>query len=101
MKGLFLGDCMELFSKVEDNSVDLIITSPPYNLGNNHHTGTVSHKAYDDNMNEKEYQEWQTRVLDECYRVLTNEGSLFYNHKNRIKKGRQTKPKTMPMHGCI
>ena len=92
MKGLFLGDCMDLFSKVEDNSVDLIITSPPYNLGNNHHTGTVSHKAYDDNMNEKEYQDWQTRVLDECHRVLRDDGSLFYNHKNRIKNGRQITP---------
>jgi modification methylase len=73
-------------------SVDMVLTSPPYNLGNTHHTGNKRHKAYDDNLPEEEYQEWQIKVLNECYRVLKDEGSLIYNHKNRIKKGVQITP---------
>lgn len=77
---------------IPDGSVDLIITSPPYNLGNTHHTGTKRHKAYDDNLPEKEYQEWQIQVLNECWRVLKDTGSMIYNHKNRIKNGVQITP---------
>lgn len=77
---------------IPDGSVDLIITSPPYNLGNTHHTGTKRHKAYDDNLPEKEYQEWQIQVLNECWRVLKDMGSMIYNHKNRIKNGVQITP---------
>jgi len=75
-----------------DESVDLVITSPPYNLGNDHHTGNKRHQAYNDDMREREYQEWQIKVLSELHRVLRPEGSLMYNHKNRIKKGRQITP---------
>lgn len=92
MRGLFLGDCLELLKKVQSESVDLIITSPPYNLGNNHHTGFVKHKAYEDNLNENDYQEWQIKVLNECFRILKEDGSMFYNHKNRIKNGLQITP---------
>ena len=36
---LFNGDCLEVMKKIPDKSVDLIITSPPYNLGKTHHRG--------------------------------------------------------------
>ena len=80
-------DCLEGLKKIQNNYVDLIITSPPYNLGNNHHTGAKRHKSYNDNLNEDDYQIWQTRVLDECFRVMKKNGSMIYNHKNRIKDG--------------
>ena len=89
---LYCNDCFDAFKKIDDSSVDLIITSPPYNLGNNHHTGNKRHQAYNDNLPEKEYQETQTRLLDECFRVLKDDGSMIYNHKNRIKKGVQISP---------
>ena len=85
-------DVLEGLSKIDDESVDLIITSPPYNLGNNHHTGNKRHQSYDDDMDEKEYQIWQIKVLNECFRVLKKEGSMIYSHKNRIKKGTQITP---------
>ena len=85
-------DCIEGMEKLPNNSVDLIITSPPYNLGNNHHTGNYRHKSYDDDMKETKYQEWQKEVLNECHRVLKSDGSLMYNHKNRIKNGKQITP---------
>jgi modification methylase len=89
---LIQGDCLEKMKGIPDGSVDLIITSPPYNLGNNHHTGNKRFKAYEDNLPENEYQEWQIKVLKECFRVLTDNGSMMYNHKNRIKKGVQITP---------
>lgn len=85
-------DCLEGLKKIEDNFIDLIITSPPFNLGNTHHTGFKKHKSYEDNMSEKDYQNWQIRVLNECFRVLKSEGSLIYQHKNRISKGIQISP---------
>jgi site-specific DNA-methyltransferase (adenine-specific) len=86
------GDCLELMKDIPDKSIDIVFTSPPYNLGNGHHTGNIRHKAYNDNLPEKEYQEWQIAVLNECYRILKDKGSLIYNHKNRIKNGVQITP---------
>ena len=85
-------DCIEGLSQLEEQSIDMIITSPPYNLGNNHHTGHKRHKPYEDNRNEDEYQDWQINVLNHCHRVLKNSGSMFYNHKNRIKDGISISP---------
>jgi len=89
---IYLIDVLEGLNKLEDNSIDLIITSPPYNLGNTHHTGSKKHSSYDDNMNEKDYQEWQIKILNECFRVLKINGSMIYNHKNRIRNGVQITP---------
>lgn len=83
-------DCMNLMKTLPDKCVDLIITSPPYNLGATHHTGGKRFKAYStysDDLPESEYQSWQTEFLNECCRVLSAGGSMFYNHKNRIKDG--------------
>ena len=85
-------DCLKVLPTLEESSVDLIITSPPYNLGNNHHTGNKKHKAYNDNLPEAEYQEQQLQFLNECFKLLKETGSLIYNHKNRIRKGRQLSP---------
>jgi site-specific DNA-methyltransferase (adenine-specific) len=85
-------DCLVGLKQVENESIDLIITSPPYNLGNNHHTGNKKHKAYNDNLPEKDYQLWQIEVMNECFRVLKNNGSFIYQHKNRISKGIQISP---------
>ena len=89
------GDCLELMKEMPDGSVDLIITSPPYNLGNTHHTGNKRFKPYgkhNDDMKELDYQDWQVEVLNECFRILKDDGSMLYNHKNRISKGVQITP---------
>ena len=89
------GDCLELMKQLPDGSVDLIITSPPYNLGKTHHTGNHRFKGYsqyNDDMPEDLYQKWQIEILSECYRILKPTGSLFYNHKNRIRNGEQIEP---------
>ncbi len=84
---IICGDCLDVMKGIPDKSVDLVLTSPPYNLGDNHHTGTIRHNPYDDNLYEHDYQNLQVKLLKECFRVLSEHGSLFYNHKNRIKEG--------------
>lgn len=80
----------EGFKTIPDKSVDLIITSPPYNMGKKLHTGSNymdTYNAYNDNLPEDEYQGGQIEFLNECFRILKDEGSMFYNHKPRIRKG--------------
>ena len=85
-------DNMDLMARYPDNSVCLTITSPPYNLGKKHHTGSKVFNAYEDfvdDMPESEYQEQQIKVLNEIFRITKEGGSLMYNHKNRIRDGKQ------------
>ena len=92
MNKIIQGDSSLILKTLESESVDLVITSPPYNLGNKHHTGNYYHKQYNDNLPEKKYQSQQSNVLNELYRIVKNSGSCLYNHKNRIKKGLQITP---------
>ena len=110
------GDCMELLRSLPDSSVNLVITSPPYNLKGlkttngrkaNQHKGDadwldiIPYDGYDDNMQESEYQKWQIELLDEIYRVLTPSGSLFYNHKDRACGGRIISPLMWIQHSKL
>jgi site-specific DNA-methyltransferase (adenine-specific) len=82
---------------IPDNTVDLIVTSPPYNIGQKSGKGRVLWRGVDydstnDEMPETEYQEWQVVVLSELLRVVRPGGSLFYNHKIRNRKGHGIHP---------
>ena len=78
--------------RIPDESVDIIITSPPYNIGKMH-SNTTQHGTYAGNdMKETDYQNWQLEIFSEMYRVLKDTGSLFYNHKVRIKEGKAIHP---------
>ena len=89
---IYIEPCEETLKRFEDNSIDLIITSPPYNIGKMHSNRLQFGSYANNDMKESDYQKWQIEVLKECYRVLKHDGSLFYNHKNRIKEGVQLSP---------
>lgn len=89
---IYLEPCEETLKRFEDNSIDLIITSPPYNIGKMHSNRTQFGSYANNDMKEPDYQKWQIEVLNECYRVLSENGSMFYNHKVRIKDGKAIHP---------
>lgn len=76
-------DCLNYLKELPDNSIDLIITSPPYNLKNK--GGDIKVNSYFDNLPNDYYENLQIEVLNECYRVLKPLGAFFYNHKNRYE----------------
>lgn len=92
---IYKTDCISLLKQTPDNYIHLTVTSPPYNLGEKHHTGNNKFKAYDeyiDDIPEPEYQQQQINVLNELYRATKQGGSVMYNHKNRIRNGKQISP---------
>jgi len=99
---IICGDCLEEMRKMPDGSVDLIVTSPPYNLGNSSGgwcNGTEKasrwknaklRSGYDnhsDNMPHEEYVFWQRECISEMLRLLPDNGAVFYNHKWRVQGG--------------
>lgn len=89
----------ENMSEIPNNSIDLIVTSPPYNIdikyGNSTKHGKVlSSKGikYKDDLNETEYKAMLLNVFNECKRVLKDDGSIWINIKNRYKNGVITTP---------
>ena len=91
---LILGDCLEQMSKIESNSIDTIVTSPPYNkkglMGGKKKLGNqvwkkfnIDYSTYDDNLTEYDYSEWMVSVLNEMMRIIKPTGSIFFNHKPR------------------
>ncbi|WP_297473159.1 site-specific DNA-methyltransferase [Persephonella sp.] len=84
------GNTLDILKKIPDNSVDLGITSPPYNKKEDNKgwlVDKVVYKGTSDNLPEKEYQQNQIEVLNELYRIIKPGGSFFYNHKIRWEKG--------------
>ena len=82
---LMQGDCLERMKDIPSKSVDLIVTSPPYNLNKKASGGGSSKMSYEgwypDDMPEDLYQKWQSDIMTEMVRVCR--GSIFYNHKIR------------------
>jgi len=66
-----MGDCLKLIKEIPDESIDLIIADPPYNLGKDF--GNESDK-WDD---VQDWISWSKKWLSECKRVLKPDGSLF------------------------
>ena len=69
---LCLGDCIEGMERLESGSVDVVVTSPPYNVG-------VDYKSYNDRVPRADYLEWLGRWARRLKAVLADEGSLFLN----------------------
>lgn len=70
----FKGDCMDFMAQVPDGVVQLIVTSPPYNIG----------KEYEKRQPLERYLEHQDKVIRESARVLKDGGSLCWQVGNHI-----------------
>lgn len=98
---IICGDCLDVMKKMPDGSIDLVVTSPPYNLKNSTGNGMKDGRGgkwanaalqkgyshYDDNMPHDKYVEWQRDCLAEMFRLIKDDGAIFYNHKWRVQDG--------------
>ena len=66
------GDCLEVMKDIPDNSVDLVVTSPPYNCG-------IEYDVYEDNLEYSNYQRFAEKWLTEIFRVLKDTGRIALN----------------------
>ena len=73
------GDCLNLMKELESDSIDLIITSPPYYDAIDYNNGVKY--TYD------EYLEWLTIRLNEMYRIIKPSGSIIFNINDKCEKG--------------
>ena len=90
LNAIHQGDCLELLAQLPSESVDLVFTSPPYNLKNSTGNGSRDWEGYDghsDDMPHSAYVEWQRECLRQMLRVLKPDGAIFYNHMHRIQSG--------------
>lgn len=78
--------CEDVLPRLSD--VDLILTSPPYNLAQTHGTVWTALKGgygeHDDAMPHDLYVTWQRRVLSLCWSTLSDRGAIYYQHKPRV-----------------
>jgi modification methylase len=95
MNGFLLGEVLDILQSLESDSVDMGVTSPPYNKKKNRKGGLVKDINYtdiEDHLPEEEYQIQQINILNELYRVIKPGGSFFYNHKIRWEEGKMIHP---------
>src|ERR1039457_4273425 len=95
------GDCIETMRQMPNESVDLIVTSPPYNLKNSTGNGMKDGRGgkwagaalmngyshHSDCMPHDKYVAWQRNCLSEMLRIVKENGAIFYNHKWRVQGG--------------
>ena len=91
---IYHGNCLDVMATFPDNSVDLIVTSPPYNNWRNRRTQAnrkdywkrtnIVYDNYSDKEEDDAYEAGQVAVINEMVRVLKPTGTICYNHKDRI-----------------
>lgn len=74
---VYPGDCLEFLKHVPDESLQLVVTSPPYNLG----------KEYERRLRLDSYVEQQRAVISACVRALAKNGSICWQVGNYVDKG--------------
>lgn len=93
---IICGDTLETLKNIESDSIDMGVTSPPYNKLGKKNKGwlvnDVNYQSFNDSMPENEYQDLQINVLNELFRIIKPGGSFFYNHKLRWDKGYMIHP---------
>lgn len=67
-----VGDCVTGMQSIPSESIDVIVTSPPYNLG-------IKYSSYSDKLDKEKYLEWTAEWAEQARRCLKPDGSLFLN----------------------
>src|SRR3954470_2302760 len=69
---ILVGDCAAALALMPERSVDVIVTSPPYNIG-------LNYRSYDDTADRSDYLRWLKDIGLLLKRVLKDDGSFFLN----------------------
>ena len=69
---IYQGDCLDILKTIPNNIIDLVVTSPPYNVG-------IDYDEWNDNLPFKDYLEFTKNWLSEVYRVLKRDGRIAIN----------------------
>lgn len=75
---IYKNDTIEILKKLPDNSIHLVLTSPPYNAGHNY-------DEYNDTLDWMEYKNFLKKVIQEIYRVLVKGGRFVINVPFAVK----------------
>lgn len=78
MNKVINSDSLDYLTKTDSGSIDLIITSPPYNIG----------KVYENTMTISEYKTWISQYIKEFFRVIKSSGSVVFQVGNYVDKGK-------------
>ncbi len=98
---IICGDSLEVMRSMPDGSIDIAVTSPPYNLKNSTGNGMrdgrggkwerarliSGYSDHHDELPHDKYVKWQRECLKEMLRLVHDEGAVFYNHKWRVQGG--------------
>lgn len=76
---IYRGDSLKVLNKIDDKSIDLIVTSPPYNIGKEYERDSV--------MSLDEYVSWLTPIIEKSCSKLKDTGSFCWQVGNYLKKG--------------
>lgn len=74
---VYSGDCLDLLKSIPDESLQLVVTSPPYNIG----------KEYEKRLHLDLYLQQQAQVIAECVRALSPKGSICWQVGNYVDTG--------------
>lgn len=74
---VFPGNCLDFLKRVPDSSLQLVVTSPPYNIG----------KTYERRLKLSDYVEQQAAVIEACVRALAPDGSICWQVGNYVDQG--------------
>lgn len=69
---VIVGNCLDVMAQLPAKSVDIVVTSPPYNIG-------IAYRAYEDTKPKPDYLTWIKCVASAIARVLRDDGALFLN----------------------
>lgn len=69
---IIYGNCIDEMNKLPESSVDLILTSPPYNVG-------IDYDSHNDRMTMEEYWDFTKKWLTEAFNVLKDDGRVAIN----------------------
>ena len=74
---IYNNDCLLEMKSIPDNSVDLVLIDPPYNIGKD--------KRWDKWKTVEEYVEFMGKAFKECERVLKHNGSFYFFHNDFLQ----------------